>query len=104
MKRSAVVVLLVAALGVAGVGDAWARGGGKSGRSGSSGRTCSNHHSHSHSSVAAPLIVSRAPHGGYYGSYYSPAPANAYRYYCAELDRYYPEVPDCPSGFKPVAY
>ena len=104
MKRGALIVLLAAALGAGGVDDTWARGGGKSGRSGSSGRGCSTSHSHSHPSVRAPTIVSSATHGGYYPGYYSPAMPGAtqYQYYCPDSDRYYPEVLECPSGFRAV--
>ena len=105
MKRSALIVLVAAALGTAGWDDAGARGGGRSG-AGSSGRACSNHHGHSHSMVGGPIIASGTASGGYYQGYYSPVPSGAteYRYYCPEFDRYYPEVLECPSGFRGVTY
>ena len=105
MFRSALIALVAAALGTAGWDDAWARGGGKSG-SGSSGRACSNLHRHSNSMVPPPIIASGTHAGGYYRGYYSPYPSGAteYRYYCPEFDRYYPEVLECPSGFRGVTY
>ena len=101
-----ILFLFLAALSVTLVcGEAWARGS----RSHFHGGHAFHHRSHARAVIVAPAIVWPGYRYGGVGvlprayPLVPPAPAvPSYRYYCEELDRYYPDAPECPSGFRVV--